>query len=190
MASIWGPTLVGESSRAHQDVLIMSEDEVGENKAKLEGLAEEIETFEKSNLGKGGENEEEPTIDAFMMTFSLKVSGTLWHYYAYKYKKFNKVVEGLSSPKSWAKRWFFMRGNCEGIGSSNGWSHRVPRTFCTPVWPKSRPRQPHTLLAKSNKILRLEVQCRMKKFILSPKHKTAYCLWANPEAEEDGIIVP
>ncbi|KAF3436646.1 hypothetical protein FNV43_RR19392 [Rhamnella rubrinervis] len=90
MASIWGPTLVGESSRAHQDVLIMSEDEVGENKAKLEGLAEDRDVRKI----KPRENEEEPTIDAFMMTFSLKVSGTLWHYYAYKYKKFNKVVEG------------------------------------------------------------------------------------------------
>ncbi|KAF3434557.1 hypothetical protein FNV43_RR21642 [Rhamnella rubrinervis] len=54
------------------------------------------------------ENEEEPSVDSLRMTFSLRVSGTPGHYYAYKYKKFNKAVEGLSSPKYWAKRWVFM----------------------------------------------------------------------------------
>ncbi|KAF3443121.1 hypothetical protein FNV43_RR17042 [Rhamnella rubrinervis] len=87
------------------------------------------------------------------MTFSLRVTGTPGHYYAYKYKKFNKAVEGLSSPKSCAKR--------------------------------LRPKHPRTLLAKSNKILRLEVQYRMKKSVLSPEHMTAYGLRVDLEAEEE-----
>ncbi|KAF3443327.1 hypothetical protein FNV43_RR13009 [Rhamnella rubrinervis] len=50
------------------------------------------------------ENKEEPIVDSLRMTFSLRVLGTLRHYYVYKYKKFNNVAEGLSSPKSWARR--------------------------------------------------------------------------------------
>ncbi|KAF3436810.1 hypothetical protein FNV43_RR19563 [Rhamnella rubrinervis] len=52
-----------------------------------------------------------------------------------------------------------------------------------------QPKKPRDLLAKSNKILRLEVQRRMKKFILFPEHMTTYGLWVGPEAEEEGIIL-
>ncbi|KAF3457446.1 hypothetical protein FNV43_RR02104 [Rhamnella rubrinervis] len=36
------------------------------------------------------------------------------------------------------------------------------------------PKKPHDLLAKFNNIMRLEVQCRMKKFILFPEHMITY----------------
>ncbi|KAF3456006.1 hypothetical protein FNV43_RR00649 [Rhamnella rubrinervis] len=173
------------------------DDEVGEDEVELEGLAKEAESREKSDLGEGDEPEEEEVvshderaIDLIKSSITTSQLITTRREYGIPLDVTLKRKENKEEPIVDALRMTFSLRVKGGNGNSKDWLHLMPRNFFTAVWPDSRLSQPPILFAKSNKILRLKVQHRMKKFVLSPQHLTAYGLWANHEAKEEGTILP
>ena len=123
----------------------------------------------------------DPTMEELRATFSLRTSGVAGHYYGYRFT--TPVLEGLASPKNWAKRWFFMGGAWEGMGPSSTWRYRVPSDFHVINWPTTRPTYPPGVIARSDLVLDLDPIEKSRREVLSPGNLRDYGLWPEPDTD-------